>query len=247
MADEQLTQLNSASLPLASTDLFYIVQQVTSTGTSRKITFVDLSGQMGGGSGNVVGPVSAVNGNLAVFDGTTGKIIKDGGSPSGGASLINELHIAQIAVMRSTAGTAGANITAGVRFQANANCSLTGISVGWNAGSVTLDIGVWDLGTDGLGTTALSTSETMAVTGGPTVITHNFASPISLVSGHYYSIGIYDQAGAVFANCGLTPQGALYPAGLLTYTDYNAYHSGSFALPNTYGGTHFTCLQPEVT
>ncbi|OGO26416.1 MAG: hypothetical protein A2136_05420 [Chloroflexi bacterium RBG_16_54_11] len=38
------------------------------------------------GSGDVVGPSSAVNGNLAVFDGTTGKVIKDGGAPGGGST-----------------------------------------------------------------------------------------------------------------------------------------------------------------
>lgn len=38
-----------------------------------------------GGLGDVVGPSSAVDGNLAVFDGTSGKLIKDGGPvPSGG-------------------------------------------------------------------------------------------------------------------------------------------------------------------
>jgi|WetSurMetagenome_2_1015567.scaffolds.fasta_scaffold01074_9 hypothetical protein len=35
-----------------------------------------------GGNGDVVGPSSAVDGHLAVFDGTSGKLIKDGGSPS---------------------------------------------------------------------------------------------------------------------------------------------------------------------
>ena len=35
----------------------------------------------GGGSGDVVGPASATDGNLVVFDGTTGKLIKDGGAP----------------------------------------------------------------------------------------------------------------------------------------------------------------------
>lgn len=41
----------------------------------------------GGGSGNVVGPGSAIDGHLAVFDGITGKIIKDGGAvPSGSAT-----------------------------------------------------------------------------------------------------------------------------------------------------------------
>lgn len=39
------------------------------------------TGSGGGGSGDVVGPASAVNNNMAVFDGTTGKLIKDGGAP----------------------------------------------------------------------------------------------------------------------------------------------------------------------
>jgi len=38
------------------------------------------------GSGDVVGPAGAVNGNLAVFDGVTGKLLKDGGSPSSGSA-----------------------------------------------------------------------------------------------------------------------------------------------------------------
>ena len=34
----------------------------------------------GGGSGDVIGPASAVDERIAVFDGTTGKLIKDGGA-----------------------------------------------------------------------------------------------------------------------------------------------------------------------
>lgn len=34
------------------------------------------------GTGDVVGPASAVDGDLAMFDGVTGKLIKDGGTPS---------------------------------------------------------------------------------------------------------------------------------------------------------------------
>jgi hypothetical protein len=51
----------------------------------------------GGGSGNVVGPAVAVDGNLAVFDGTTGKIIKDGGPALAGSSYRG-------AVVRPTTG-----------------------------------------------------------------------------------------------------------------------------------------------
>jgi hypothetical protein len=39
------------------------------------------------GAGDVVGPTESVNGNLAVFDGTTGKLLKDGGSPTGGGDM----------------------------------------------------------------------------------------------------------------------------------------------------------------
>lgn len=36
----------------------------------------------GGGSGDVVGPASSTAGNLALFDGTSGKLLKDGGTPA---------------------------------------------------------------------------------------------------------------------------------------------------------------------
>jgi hypothetical protein len=42
--------------------------------------------QTGGGTGNVVGPSSATDGHLAVFDGTTGKLLKDGGAVPAGSS-----------------------------------------------------------------------------------------------------------------------------------------------------------------
>jgi len=53
---------------------------------------VNASGAIAPGTGNVVGPVSAVDGNLAVFNGATGKLLKDGGlPPSGGASSVDDL------------------------------------------------------------------------------------------------------------------------------------------------------------
>jgi len=50
-------------------------------------TNYDLKWKTATGSGDVVGPDSATDGNLAVFDGTSGKIIKDGGAPGGGGGL----------------------------------------------------------------------------------------------------------------------------------------------------------------
>ncbi len=40
------------------------------------------------GSGDVVGPASATDGHLAVFDGATGKLLKDGGAPGGGGASL---------------------------------------------------------------------------------------------------------------------------------------------------------------
>ncbi len=57
------------------------------TGTADNTTYLrgDQTWQtVSSGSGDVVGPASATDGNLVVFDGTTGKLVKDGGAPSAG-------------------------------------------------------------------------------------------------------------------------------------------------------------------
>lgn len=46
-----------------------------------------------GGGGDVKGPASAINGDIAVFDGTTGKLIKDGGAISGFANAPHNTNI----------------------------------------------------------------------------------------------------------------------------------------------------------
>lgn len=46
----------------------------------------------GGGSGDVVGPASAVDGNVALFDTATGKLLKDGGT-LGSAAFVNTTNI----------------------------------------------------------------------------------------------------------------------------------------------------------
>ena len=51
-------------------------------------TYWDLSAQKGAdGTGDVNGPASATNGNIAVFDGTTGKVLKDTGNVTAGLTL----------------------------------------------------------------------------------------------------------------------------------------------------------------
>jgi hypothetical protein len=43
-----------------------------------------------GGGGDVVGPAGATDGHVALFDGATGKIIKDGGAPAGGGDVYGD-------------------------------------------------------------------------------------------------------------------------------------------------------------
>lgn len=59
----------------------------------------------GTASGDVVGPASATDGNLAVFDGATGKIIKDGGAIPAGASGANPTASLGLTAVNGVAAT----------------------------------------------------------------------------------------------------------------------------------------------
>lgn len=59
-----------------NTGTYQLVYGSTDTDIDNNANWVLLGGA---GTGDVVGPGSAVDENVAVFDGTTGKIIKDGG------------------------------------------------------------------------------------------------------------------------------------------------------------------------
>lgn len=71
---------------LDGTEIVAVSQIVSTVLTSVKTTAADIAALA------VKGPSSAVvDGHLAVFDGTTGKLLKDGGAvPSGGATAMNE-------------------------------------------------------------------------------------------------------------------------------------------------------------
>lgn len=60
----------------------------------------------GGGTGDVVGPATAVADRVAVFNGTTGKLIKDGGS------TIASILASALAAAQAYANTVGAAVTA---------------------------------------------------------------------------------------------------------------------------------------
>lgn len=52
------------------------------------------------GGGDVYGPSSATDGNLAVFDGTSGKLIRDGGAPGTGGGVTLTAHVQDLGAGR---------------------------------------------------------------------------------------------------------------------------------------------------
>jgi hypothetical protein len=89
--------LSGARLPNPQTTVLGGVKRNTGT-AGQFVTGIDAAGELEystpSGGGDVVGPASAVDNRIAVFDGTTGKLIKDGGvtiSEIGGS--VDELQI----------------------------------------------------------------------------------------------------------------------------------------------------------
>jgi len=103
----------------------------------------------GAGSGDVVGPASAVSGNLATFSGTSGKIIADGGASV--ADLKREAI--QVAVSDETTNltTGTAKLTFRMPFAMTLTAVRSSLSTVSSSGLVTVDI-------KESGTTILSTA-----------------------------------------------------------------------------------------
>ena len=86
------TDINIANLPSKNPTGadFLLLSDQAASGAWKKALVSSIGGGGGGGGGNVVGPsAGAVDGHVAVFDGATGLLIKDGGPPGtgGGASV----------------------------------------------------------------------------------------------------------------------------------------------------------------
>jgi hypothetical protein len=88
----------------------------------RDYSWVDPAPTGGGGAGDVAGPAAAVDNNVAVFNGTTGKLIKDSGLTLSGSNTGDQVNVT------GNAGTATKLATArtidGVSFDGTANIAV---------------------------------------------------------------------------------------------------------------------------
>jgi len=105
------------------------------------------------GTGDVVGPSSAVDSRIAVFDGTTGKLLKDGGK------TIAELNRIEIGVACSDETTALTTGTAKVTFRVPCAITLTGVRASLVTAQASGSIFTVDINEGG--TTILSTKLTI--------------------------------------------------------------------------------------
>ena len=100
---------------------------LTTTGSSGAATFtsntLNIPQYTGGGGGDVFGPSSSVNNNVAFFDGTTGKLIKDSGLSLSGTNTGDQTISLTGDVTGSGAGSFVTSIAAGVIVDADINAS----------------------------------------------------------------------------------------------------------------------------
>jgi trimeric autotransporter adhesin len=121
------------------------------TGVSRRLVNVSdgidptdaaTVGQLPTGTGDVVGPASAVDANVVLFDGTTGKLIKDSGKAltPAGVGLSNVTNDAQTksAIVPNTAPAAGQILVGNAGGTAFAKVTMSGGATIDSAGVVTI-------------------------------------------------------------------------------------------------------------
>jgi hypothetical protein len=87
MSDFQVPKITTIGIGLQKEELVDAVDSSAGAADAGKIVLLNSSGVLdpsfgaggGSGSGNVVGPSSSIDGDLAQYSGTTGKLLKDGG------------------------------------------------------------------------------------------------------------------------------------------------------------------------
>lgn len=189
MALKRISDLTAATLPLAGTEL---LEGETTGGSAIKLTAQDIADLA---AGDVVGPASAVDDSVATFDGTTGKLLQDGGAK------VADLRVQAIQVAVSDETTDLTTGTAKVTFRMPFAMTLTGVRASVTTaptGSV-LTVGINEAGVSILSTkiTIDATEKTSTTAATPPVI-----SDTSLADDAEMTIDI-DTVGSTVAGAGL--------------------------------------------
>jgi hypothetical protein len=108
MALKRISDLTAATLPLSGTEEV----ELDVAGVARKCTAQDIAdlGGGGGGSGDVVGPASATADRIALFDGTSGKLLKDGGK------TIADITVIDVQTPSNASGTVTLNFASASKY-----------------------------------------------------------------------------------------------------------------------------------
>lgn len=124
MALKRIQDLTSAAA-LSGSELLELEQG----GASVRCTAQDIANLVSGGStGNVVGPSGAVSEHIAVFDGATGKLLKDG------ALAITDLYFDSVTAATISSGTVTLNCNGGrarnftIALTANATLTVSNLA-----------------------------------------------------------------------------------------------------------------------
>ncbi|HSW63889.1 MAG TPA: hypothetical protein VLH56_11380 [Dissulfurispiraceae bacterium] len=141
----------------------------------------------GGGGGDVVGPSSAVDGNIAVFDLTTGKLVKDFGYPPWSLTVMASDYVCDGTDLEDVTGLSFSVVSGGMyRFEFVLPWKSTNglYGMGWAISAPNLDFGqFWCFKASGSGT----------VNGNTTAVQH--FNPATVDSGCFYTTSRQETGG----------------------------------------------------
>lgn len=141
------------------------------------------------------------SGNHLNYD-TTTHAFSCGTSSSGGgglpANVFDMYRPATVANSRGSPFSNGGSFSTGIKIYATANCTLKGIRFYFASagGAKTMKITLWDNGTAGSGTTSQATAT--GSVNASSLYEIDFSPAQSLLAGHYYTLAVWENSGAVY-------------------------------------------------